>query len=97
MHYIVVSGVVRKMSKTDLKKEYVRIDSEQYSTQHSFLFWKPNSQGYTADINKAGLYEYKKSDLFFSIKKSILLKHFTVLTIIEGSHYDLKKMETIRE
>ena len=75
-----------------MSKEYIRICSEEYANQHSFLFWKPEGIGYTDDINKAGLFEDEKRDSFFSIKKSVLLKYFKVITIVEGSFYNLKKV-----
>lgn len=70
----------------EYKKKYVIICTDQLSTNNSFLFWKPHGKGYTADINKAGIWNKKPmpaNDVV--IEKDVLLKKFKLLTIVGDS------------
>jgi len=78
-----------------IKKEYVIICIDQLSNENSFLFWKPESKGYTCDINKAGVWseipkDWKMRDIVIEKKK--LLELFEPRTIVGNSMFQIMEL-----
>ena len=72
--------------------EYVIICKDQLSFQKSFLFWKSEGKGYTANIDGAGIWKEKPENIQdFIISKELLLKEFKTCNIMEGSLWRLEK------
>ena len=74
-------------------KEYVIISIDQLSNEHSFLFWKPGANGYTCDINKAGIWhEVPKPMRDIVIEKEKLLELYPPKTIVGESIFQLMQL-----
>ena len=82
-------------------KNYYFICLDQRGNEGTVLFWRPNRQGYTSDIDLAGLYSRADADelnkrgrdiaLTFEELKSIEDVRF--MRVVHGSLYDLKVLK----
>jgi hypothetical protein len=79
---------------TEKKKEYVIICTDQLSSNNSFLFWKPQGKGYTADLNEAGIWNEKPSrSQDVVIEKDVLLQKFKSHYIVGESMLQLMALK----
>ena len=83
-----------KNMKQNEEKDYVIVCTDQLSNEHSFLFWKPGSNGYTSDINKAGVWNEIPSHVRdIVIEKKKLLETFEPRTIVGESMFQLMELQ----
>jgi len=83
------------------KKEYYFICLDERSNERTALFWKPNRQGYTADIDKAGLYSKedaddlnkKGRDIALTLKEIEDIEDTSIIRVARVCLYDLKVLK----
>ena len=83
------------------KQEYYIICLDSLSFQRSLLFWRDNAQGYTPNIEKAGLFSEKYAkdineaghDLALSKEELFKIKGTNIMKIMECSLIELKIMK----
>jgi hypothetical protein len=101
-HFVEVFQKLKSVSQQILDKvneryKYVIVCTDQLAREGSLLFWKPNSMGYTSDIDKAGIYEEKNAKVIEShgdavaIRKNKILDNYEPRKIIITSIYDIQQ------
>jgi len=74
-------------------KQYYIICLEERSMEGTFLFWKPESRGYTSDFGKAGLFSEKVAkdmnktgrDIALTKEELMALNGTIMYTVVTGS------------
>lgn len=85
------------------KKEYYFICLDERSNERTALFWRPKAQGYTLDIDEAGLYTKKQADdlnkngrdIALTLKEIEAMEDAKIMRVAKVCLYDLKKLKGV--
>ncbi len=84
------------LDKVNEQYKYIFVCPDQLSQEKSLLFWKPESKGYTSDIEEAGLYtkeEAEQNKGVIAIQKYKILEKHKPKKIIWTSIEEIKQLK----